>query len=81
MALAHTSVRDVIDKQHYSVDMFLAVVVTYAVWNALDWVYPASQPLPARLPGTPPDKLHPAILALLAGILLVAAIIVIGGHC
>ncbi len=81
MALVHTSLRDVIDKQHYSVDMLLAVVVTYGVWNALDWVYPASQPLPARAPGTPPDKPHPLVLALIALALATAAVIVIGGNC
>mmetsp|Transcript_25348 Transcript_25348/g.68866 ORF Transcript_25348/g.68866 Transcript_25348/m.68866 type:complete len:370 (-) Transcript_25348:415-1524(-) len=81
VALAHTSLRDVIDKQHYSVDMLLAVVVTYAVWNALDWVYPASQPLPARPPGSPPDKPHPLVLGLIAFALTAAGIIVIGGNC
>lgn len=81
LILTHTSIRDVIDKQHYSVDMLLAVVVTTGVWNALDWVYPASQPLPAHLPGTKPDKPHPLVLALIAVALLVAGIIVIGGNC
>ena len=37
--LVHTAVRDVLEKQHYSVDMFLAVVVTWLVWTQTAWIY------------------------------------------
>eukprot|EP00879_Flechtneria_rotunda_P013945 GHRR01014564.1.p1 GENE.GHRR01014564.1~~GHRR01014564.1.p1 ORF type:complete len:201 (+),score=33.85 GHRR01014564.1:1051-1653(+) len=73
-ALVQTSIRDVIDKQHYSVDMFLAVVVTWAVWDWLQWVYPRSQPLPQRPKGAAGDRLNPLVLALIAVALLTAAI-------
>lgn len=71
-----TSIRDVIDKQHYSVDMFLAVVVTWAVWDWLAWVYPPSQPLLQRPQGQPGDKPNPYVLALVAFGLLTAAVAV-----
>ncbi|KAG2448945.1 hypothetical protein HYH02_005702 [Chlamydomonas schloesseri] len=80
LALAHASVRDVLDRQHYSVDMLLAVVVTWAVWDWLEWVYPAGRAvLPRRAPGSPPDPLNPAVLGLILVCLGVAGVIVIGG--
>ncbi|KAF6255128.1 hypothetical protein COO60DRAFT_1702962 [Scenedesmus sp. NREL 46B-D3] len=76
IALVQTSIRDVIDKQHYSVDMLLAVVVTWAVWSWLRWVYPESCPLQKRPEGAAPDE--PNVLALtLVGVgLLTAAVVV-----
>lgn len=71
-----TSIRDVIDRQHYSVDMFLAVVVTWAVWDWLGWVYPPSQPLQQRPEGQPGDKPNPYVLTVVAVGLLTAAIAV-----
>ncbi|KAG2444775.1 hypothetical protein HXX76_001518 [Chlamydomonas incerta] len=80
LALAHAAIRDVMDRQHYSVDMLLAVVVTWAVWDWLEWVYPAGRAvLPRRPPGSPPDALNPAVLALIIVCLAVAGVIVIGG--
>lgn len=75
VALVQASIRDIIDKQHYSIDMFLAVVVTWAVWAALEWVYPESQPLPAR-PQASREKPHPLVLALI-GLGLAGAAVVI----
>eukprot|EP00198_Chlamydomonas_reinhardtii_P000275 XP_001689610.1 predicted protein [Chlamydomonas reinhardtii] len=80
LALTHASLRDVLDRQHYSVDMLLAVVVTWAVWDWLEWVYPAGRvALPRRPTGSPPDPLNPAVLALILVCLGVAGVIVIGG--
>mmetsp|Transcript_14735 Transcript_14735/g.36745 ORF Transcript_14735/g.36745 Transcript_14735/m.36745 type:complete len:387 (-) Transcript_14735:193-1353(-) len=79
IALVQACIRDVVDRQHYSVDMLLAVVVTWGVWNALAWVYPHTQPLPRRKPGAAADKPHPLVLGLIAACLLVAGVIVIGG--
>eukprot|EP00878_Enallax_costatus_P012058 GHUV01012590.1.p2 GENE.GHUV01012590.1~~GHUV01012590.1.p2 ORF type:complete len:216 (+),score=33.40 GHUV01012590.1:550-1197(+) len=76
IALIQTSIRDVIDKQHYSVDMFLAVVATWAVWDWLEWVYPPSQPLPPRPKEQPGDKPNPYVLAVVAFGLLTAAVAV-----
>jgi len=81
LAFTHTSIRDIIDKQHYSVDMLLAAVVTTATWHWLEWVYPPSRPLARRAPGAKPDPPHPAVLGLIAFALFAACIIVIGGHC
>lgn len=76
IALAQTSIRDVIDKQHYTVDMFLSVVVTWAVWDWLNWVYPPSQPLPPRPKEQPADKPNPFVLSVVAFGLLTAAVVV-----
>jgi DNA mismatch repair protein MutS2 len=76
IALVQTSIRDVIDKQHYSVDMFLAVVVTWAVWTWLRWVYPESQPLQKRPEGAAADKPNALVLTLVGVGLLTAAIAV-----
>lgn len=45
LALLQTSIRTVLEHHHYSVDMFLAVVVTTLVWRELEWVCPIQQPL------------------------------------
>lgn len=75
VALVQASIRDVIDRQHYSLDMFLAVVVTWAAWRALEWVYPESQPLPVRPPGaTTPDRPNVFVLGLIALGLTAAAV-------
>lgn len=79
VALLHSSVRDVVDRQHYSVDMLLAVVVTWAVWDWLEWVYPPEAPVPVRPRGSPPDKLNIFVVGLIVACLGVAGVIVIGG--
>ncbi|WIA17126.1 hypothetical protein OEZ85_014019 [Tetradesmus obliquus] len=76
IALVQTSIRDVIDKQHYSVDMFLAVVVTWAVWSWLRWVYPEGQLLPQRPEGAAADKPNALVLTLVGVGLLTAAVAV-----
>ncbi|GFR39788.1 hypothetical protein Agub_g273 [Astrephomene gubernaculifera] len=79
-ALLHTCVRDVLDEQHYSVDMLLAVVVTWAVWDWVEWVYPPDrQLLPRRPAGTPADRLNPGVVGLILAALALAGVIVIGG--
>jgi DNA mismatch repair protein MutS2 len=72
-------VRDVVDKQHYSVDMLVAVIATWGVWNALQWVYPQTQPLAQRSEDTPADKPNIWVLGLIAFALLAAGVIVIAG--
>lgn len=60
--------------------MLLAVVVTWAVWDWLAWVYPAEAAvLPQRPARSPPDRLNPAVVGLILVCLLIAGIIVIGG--
>lgn len=76
LALVQTSIRDVIDKQHYFVDMFLAVVVTWAVWDWVKWVYPESQPLQQRPEGAAADKPNKFVLAVIGFGLLTAAVAV-----
>eukprot|EP00775_Hariotina_reticulata_P013409 gene13409-13537_t len=76
LGLIQTSIRDVIDKQHYSVDMILAVVVTWAVWDWLRWVYPESQPLAQRPEGAAADKPNPFVVGVVALGLLTAAVVV-----
>lgn len=69
-------------KQHYAVDMFLAVVVSYLVWQQLDWICPANKPLPSRHPSDPPDKrgaLQWTFIVLIFVVLVSLGIIIIGG--
>lgn len=80
LALAHTSLKDVLDLQHYSVDMVLAVVVTWAVWDWLAWLHPPARPLPRRAPGAAPDPLSLWVVGLILVGLAVAGVIVIGGR-
>ena len=82
LALAQAAMRDVLERQHYSVDMLLAVVVTWAAWDWLEWVYPAggARALPRRQEGGPPPaRLHPAVFALIAFTIFVAGVIVFVG--
>lgn len=76
VALVQTSIRDVLEKQHYSVDMLLAPVVTAAMWTWLAWVYPPSQPLPKRQEGAAADQLNPFVMGIITCSLAVAAIVV-----
>ena len=67
VGLVQTAARDVLEHYHYSVDMILAVVCTWASWTWLEWVYPPSASvLPARPRGGPPDPLPPAVVVLVA---------------
>lgn len=69
-------------KQHYAVDMFLAVVVTGSVWMHLDFICPARQCLPARHPADPPDRRGPLqwlFVTLIFIVLLSLFVIIIGG--
>ncbi len=78
-ALVQTSIRDVLEKQHYGVDMVLAPVVTWAVWSWLDWVYPPSKPLQKRPEGAKADPLSPYVIALIVVAVGAGAIIVFVG--
>ncbi len=60
-------------------DMLLAVVVTWAVWDWLEWVYPPEAPVSVRPKGSPPDKLNVFVVGLIVACLGVAGVIVIGG--
>ncbi|KAF8065840.1 IPCS1 [Scenedesmus sp. PABB004] len=75
-ALAQTCGRDVVDRQHYTVDMLLAVVVTWAVWDWTAWVYPPGAPLPRRPDGAPRVAPSAAVLAVVALGLVVPAVVV-----
>jgi hypothetical protein len=77
IALVQSSIRDFLERMHYSVDMLLAVVVTAAVWGWLRWVYPESEPLPKRAEGQPADKPNLYVLALIAFGVLTAAVAIL----
>ena len=65
VGLVQTAARDVLEHYHYSVDMILAVVCTWAAWTWLEWVYPPRESvLPSRPRGQPPDPLPPAVVGL-----------------
>jgi DNA mismatch repair protein MutS2 len=73
IALLQTCIRDIIDKQHYTVDMILAVVVTAAAWGWTKNVYPEDEPLPSSSAGGRPTA---AALVLVVLGLAVAAVAV-----
>eukprot|EP01023_Acetabularia_acetabulum_P007041 TRINITY_DN12993_c0_g1_i2.p1 TRINITY_DN12993_c0_g1~~TRINITY_DN12993_c0_g1_i2.p1 ORF type:complete len:285 (-),score=4.59 TRINITY_DN12993_c0_g1_i2:86-940(-) len=39
----HISIRTVLERHHYAVDMWLAAVITILVWKYLEFIYPPSQ--------------------------------------
>lgn len=59
--------------------MLLAVVVTWAVWDWLEWVYPCSQPLPKRPEGALTDPINPFVIGTIVLALSAAAVIVFVG--
>jgi DNA mismatch repair protein MutS2 len=79
VALVQVSIKDVLDKQHYSVDMVLAPVVTAAMWGWVKWVYPEDTPLRHRPPEAPADPLSPWVMALIVVGLTAAAVAIFIG--
>lgn len=75
-ALVQSSVRDFLERMHYSVDMLLAVVCTWASWTWLGWVYPEARPLQKRPEGAAPDARNPFVLGVIAFSLLTATVII-----
>jgi hypothetical protein len=49
--LVQASVRNVLLHNHYSLDHFLAPLVTAAVWTWMSWVYPVTAVTPVTSPG------------------------------
>ena len=82
-ALVRSSVRGPLTHQHYSVDMFLAAVVTARTWRAVEGVYAAGpNRLRPRPQGAPPDArggLQWALTAAVFAVLAVLAVIIIVG--
>jgi len=69
-----------VTRQHYTVDMFLAVVVGILVWHgATRWTYDG-EPLRKRHPQDPPDPRQRVLTALILGVLgIIGYIIIVGG--
>lgn len=61
-----------------SVDMFLAVVVTSLVWHWRSGLYPPTEVWRERPPGIPADRVPYALVALVAGVLLLVFVGVAG---
>ncbi|GAX85052.1 hypothetical protein CEUSTIGMA_g12472.t1 [Chlamydomonas eustigma] len=79
--LVQACLHDVVGGHHYSVDMILAVVVTWACWSWLHWVYdPVSEKLSPRNNLAPADARNPLAFMLIAVGLVAAGVIVIGGR-
>lgn len=79
--ILQTNIRDVMDEQHYSVDMIVAAVVTTATWHWTKWVYdPELVILPrnSRV-DTKKTKIPPSIAALIVGCLAFVGIVIIYG--
>lgn len=75
-----TCLQDVNTQQHYSVDMFLGVVVTCLVWNNLEWIYPPSRKLNLENIRTGHRSPPMPILMFILGSILVGMIIVVFGR-
>jgi len=66
VSLAQTAARDVLERFHYSVDMILAVLCVSAVWTWLAPVYPETEMVPERRRASPPDRVSPGLLLVVA---------------
>ena len=78
--LSKLSVQAPLTRQHYTVDMFLAVVVCCLVWHAATrWTY-KGEPVRWRYTGEPSDPRQRVLTALILGVLgIVGYIIIVGG--
>jgi DNA mismatch repair protein MutS2 len=76
LALLQTCIRDIIDNQHYTVDMILAVVVTSAAWGWTRFIYPEDRPLPKLPEGAAASKPNALTLVLVEVGLATAALAV-----
>lgn len=68
--------------QHYSVDMFLAVVVTALVWHALACIQPPGSKLHIRHcdePADPGGPLKWLLIGLIVAVLLIVGVVIIVG--
>ena len=67
-------------RQHYTVDMFLAVIIGSLVWHgATRWTYEGA-PTRQRHPKDPSDPRQRVLTALILGVLgIVGYIIIVGG--
>mmetsp|Transcript_298 Transcript_298/g.861 ORF Transcript_298/g.861 Transcript_298/m.861 type:complete len:244 (-) Transcript_298:305-1036(-) len=77
-AVAYSCIRAPITKQHYSVDMFLAVVVTALVWHWAAWAYD-SRPWRQRHKSEGADPKQWALTGLILSVLAVVSFIIIAG--
>ncbi|PRW44370.1 hypothetical protein C2E21_6505 [Chlorella sorokiniana] len=64
IAVIKLCIQETLDKTHYSVDMFLAVVLTYLVWKWRESVYPADDMWQPRPAGAPADPVPRRLVAL-----------------
>lgn len=78
IALVKLCIQETLDKTHYSVDMFLAVVLTYLVWKWRERVYRADDTWQPRPAGAPADPV-PRRLVALAVVTLVIVFVGVAG--
>lgn len=78
LGVTHTCFRAPVTLQHYSVDMFLAIVVATLVWHWAAWAYDGRAWRP-RHKTEPPDQRQWALTALILGVLAILAYIIIAG--
>jgi hypothetical protein len=76
--IARPALQETIEKTHYSVDMFLAVVLTALVWHWRSSSYSAAAVWPRRGPGAPWDPLPKGLVALVLGVLVIVFVGVAG---
>lgn len=76
----HTSMplQETLDKTHYSVDMFLAVVLTFLVWKWREHVYQADDTWQPRPAGAPADPVPRCLVALVVVTLIILFVGVAG---
>lgn len=69
LAIIKLCLQETVDKTHYSVDMFLAVVVTCLVWHWRRPVYSASMVWKPRPVTAAPDKVPSLLVGLVIGVI------------
>ncbi len=70
--------QETLDKTHYSVDMFLAVVLTCLVWKWREPVYPADETWQPRPAGARADPVPRRLVALVVVTLIIVFVGVAG---
>ncbi|KAI7836099.1 hypothetical protein COHA_010027 [Chlorella ohadii] len=78
LALVKLCIQETLDKTHYSVDMFLAVVLTCLVWRWREPVYPAVETWQPRPAGAAADPVPRRLVALVVVTLVIVFVGVAG---
>ena len=74
LAVIKLCLQETVDKTHYSVDMFLAVVIACLVWHWRSDVYDVKMTWKSRVPHEKRDPIPKSLVALVMGVLCIVFI-------